>query len=84
MGQQKSRAGGDDEGDHDERQRMRQVIAVMILALGKSGEELGDMLAEINRENQDRAQLDHDGIHLPVSAREWHVHEFFRQAQVSC
>src|SRR5208283_3416286 len=61
---------------------MGQVVAVFLLALGKGREELGDVLAEINGQNQDRAELDDDGIHLPVAALQRHVQQDFGNAEM--
>ena len=61
---------------------MRQEGAVFLLAFGKLREELGDVVAEIDGERQDCAQLDDDGIHLPVAARERHVQQGFGNAEM--
>ena len=66
LGQQKRRNGGHDECD-SEAQRMREGRPVAALAAGKVERNSAMRRAEIHRQAEDRAQLDHDGIHLPVA-----------------
>src|SRR6266853_4505617 len=65
FGQQKSRACRTDKRNHHQRERMRERGAVLALAARKGGEEAGNARAEVDRQAEDRAQLDYDGIHLP-------------------
>ena len=39
-------------------------------------------LAKIDRQAQDRTQLNHDGVHLPVAVGEADVQQRFRNPQV--
>src|SRR5712672_3424928 len=54
---------------------MREGGAVATLAARECGEKLGDALAKIDGQNQNRAELDDDGIHFPVAAGEIDVQE---------
>ena len=68
---------------------MRERCAVAALAAGKSGEECCDAAAEIYGQAKNCAQLDDDGIHLPVAIVESQiggqardVQQRFREPQV--
>src|ERR1700728_4616770 len=52
------------------------------VAARKRGNESFDATPEINRQAQDRAELDDDGIHLPVTVGQADVQEQFGDAQV--
>ncbi len=56
--------------------------AVAVLAPGKGAQEADDAAQEEQQERQDRAQLDDDGVHLPVGVVEGDIHERFGNAQV--
>ena len=45
-------------------------IAVAALAVGKSGEEFPNAWPKVNRQAENRAKLDDDGVHLPIAAAE--------------
>src|SRR5438270_12436373 len=55
---------------------------VAALAARKGGEEFGDTLAKIDGQNQNGAELDDDGVHLPVPAGEIDVQQRFGETQV--
>ena len=57
---------------------------VAILAMRKCAQEFRDSLAKINGEAQDCAQLDDDGVHLPIAIAEVDVKQRFGYAQVRC
>ena len=56
--------------------------SVATFTTGKRGEELGDALAKIDRKAQDGAQLNNDGVHLPVAAAEADVKQRLADAQM--
>src|SRR3954471_8380001 len=56
--------------------------AVAALALREGGEKFSDAPAEINGQNEDRAELDDDGVHLPVAAGEINMKERFAEPEV--
>src|SRR5437660_3779976 len=62
---------------------MGKCSAIAILALRKCAQKFRDSGAKINWQTQDRAQLDHDGVHLPVAIRQAHVKQRFGNPQVS-
>ena len=61
---------------------MRERGAVLALAARKRGDKPGNARAEIYRQAEDCAQLDHDGIHLPERIVEMDVQQRFCNAQV--
>ena len=63
--QQKCRDGRDDEGEEREAERMGEHVAVAAFALGKSAEKFRDARAKVERDGEDRPELDDDGIHFP-------------------
>ena len=68
-----------DEGDDGQRERMGEHGAVAALALRKIAQELDNARPEINRQAEDRAQLDDDGEHLPVAVGQIDAAETLRQ-----
>ncbi len=73
---------GEDEGDGGERDGMSQPVAVAAFAPGKGAEELDDAAEEEQAQGQDGAQLDDDGVHLPVRIVQRNLHQSFGNAQV--
>src|ERR1700720_2829626 len=73
---------GDDEGDDNEAEWMREDGAVAAFAARKCGEKFRDALAEIDRQAKDRAELDDDRVHLPVVVAEIDVKQEFGDAQM--
>src|SRR6267142_4029516 len=63
---------------------MRKCSAVATLAARERREKLGDALAKIDGQNQNRAELDDDGVHLPVAAGEVDVEERLGKPEVRC
>ncbi len=51
-------------------------------ASGKGAQETADAAEEKKQEGQDCAELNDDGVHLPVGVVEGDVHESFSDAQV--
>src|SRR5258708_37269573 len=49
---------------------MSERCAVAVLALRERAQKLGDPRTKVNRQAQNRAQLNHDGVHLPVTIRQ--------------
>ncbi len=70
------------ERNDSQAQRMRQDRSVPALAFWKCRKKLCDTLTEINGQAQNRAQLDHDRVHLPVAAREINVQKRFADSQM--
>src|SRR5271167_2492391 len=81
--EQECRESGDDEGDDDEAEWMREDCAVAAFALRKCGKEFCNALAEIDWEAEDCAELDDDRIHLPVAVAEIDVEQGFGDAEMS-
>src|ERR1700739_1471259 len=73
---------GDDEGDDNEAGWMREDGAVAAFTARKCGEKFRDALAEIDRQTEDRAELDDDCVHLPVAVAEIDVGKEFGDAQM--
>ena len=67
LGQKKRGNRGDHKGNRSQAERMSENRAVAILALRKSGKKLGDAAAKIDRQAQNGAQLNDDGVHLPIA-----------------
>ena|SRR5689334_20294511 len=63
---------------------MRPHGSVATFTTRKRGEKLGDALAKIDWKAQDGAQLNHDGVHLPVATAETDVKKRLANSQVSC
>jgi hypothetical protein len=61
---------------------MREPVAAAVVALGKRAEEVDDAGKEQDDERDDGAELDDDGVHLPVGIVEGNPHERFGYAQV--
>src|SRR6267378_665132 len=72
----------DHESDDREAQRMRRESPVAALASRKCGQKFRDALAEINGQNGDRAQLDRNRVHFPITAIQAHIHQRFSNAQM--
>ena len=61
---------------------MGEPVAVAVFAPGEGTEKADNPAQEEQQERQNRAQLDDDGVHLPVSVIEGDVHESFGDAQM--
>jgi hypothetical protein len=61
---------------------VRQHRAIAPRPLRERGEEPQDPLPEIDRQRQDRAQLDDDGEHLPVAILQIDAQQRFGNAQM--
>src|SRR5258708_24412173 len=61
---------------------MRERRSVTALAAGKRGEKRGDATAEIYWQAEDCAELNDDGIHLPVAVRQADVQQRLRKPEV--
>src|SRR5215813_2572905 len=81
--QKKSGDCGHEKGNQCKPERMRQGGAIAVFASWKCAEKLCEACAEINRQAQNRAELDDDGVHLPVAVAEVDVKQKFGDAQVS-
>ena len=68
LGEQKRGNCCNHKGDRNQAERMRQGSAVAALAPRKSGQKLGDALAEIDGKAENRSQLNHNRVHFPVAA----------------
>ena len=73
---------GNDKGDDRKTERMCQHSAVSAFALRKRAEKLPDSPSEVNGQTQNCAQLDDDGVHLPVSVAETDVEKPFSDTQM--
>jgi len=80
--EQECRESGDDEGDDDEAEWMREDGAVAAFALRKCGKEFRNALAEIDWKAKDCAELDDDCVHLPVAVAEVDVEQGFGDAKM--
>jgi hypothetical protein len=80
--QQQGGRRGEGEGDESEGDGMVEPGAVAVFAAGKGAHEAGDAPQEQKHEGQDGAQLNDDGVHLPVRVVERDLHERFSNAQV--
>src|SRR6267143_2615314 len=78
--QQERRNRCDHKSDGGEAQRMRQESPVAAFASWKCGQKFRDALAEINGQNGDRAQLDRNRVHFPITAIQAHIHQRFSNA----
>jgi len=56
--------------------------AVAVFSPGKSANEIDDAAEKQDAQRQNCAQLNHDGIHLPVGVIERNFHQRFGDAQV--
>ena len=56
--------------------------AISAFTVRKGREKFGNAAPEIDGQTQNRAQLDDDGIHLPIAVREADVQQRFREPQV--
>ena len=56
--------------------------AIPIFALRKSGEKFCDPVAEVHRQTQNGAQLNHDGVHLPIAVGQAEVENRLGDTQV--
>src|SRR3954468_24107905 len=61
---------------------MRQSRPVAIFAVGKGTQKLCNPRSEINWQAQNRAELDHDGVHLPISITQADVKQGLGNPQV--
>ena len=70
MSQQVSRTGGHDEGDASQSEGMVPQVVAAVRTLGKSLDEFLEAGAEVDGQAKNGAELDDDGVHLPVAAGE--------------
>ena len=61
---------------------MRQKIAIAAFAFWKRAEKFQDPIPKINRQCQDRAQLNHDRVHLPEAVVQIEIEERFNDSQM--
>src|SRR4051812_32640980 len=61
---------------------MRQCGAVAAFTPGKGRKEFRYAFAKVDRQAEDRAQLDHDRVHLPVAAAEVKSEDLFGDSQM--
>src|SRR5437868_6812445 len=62
---------------------MGKEIAVAALAFWKSREEFQDPVPKINRQGQDRAKLNDDGVHLPETIVQVQVKKRFDDTEMA-
>src|SRR6202035_662070 len=82
FGEQKRGNRSDYESDDGKAKRMRQCGAIAAFAARKRGEEVSDALAKVNGQNEYRAQLDNDGVHLPITAGKVDAQKRLGQAEM--
>jgi hypothetical protein len=70
------------ESDQRQAQRMVQDGALASFAPGKCGDKLRNARVEIHRQAKNGAQLNHDRIHLPVSAGKADMEQRFSDSQM--
>ena len=63
-------------------QGMSEGGSVSALTAGESGDEFCDAAPEVNRKAQNCAELDDDGIHLPIAVGQADVQQRFGQPQM--
>ncbi len=61
---------------------MRNDVTVTALALWERAEKVHDSVQKINRQRQDRAELDHDRVHFPKTVMQIEMEERFGDAQM--
>ena len=74
--------GGADKRNHHQCKRMRERGAVLAFTARKRRQEAGNPRTKINRQAENGAQLDHDGVHLPERIVEVDVQQRLGDAQV--
>ena len=74
---------GHDERDDGQAEGMRQKIAITALTSRICREEFQDPVPKINRQGQDRAELDHDRVHLPKAVVQIEIEERFDDAEMT-
>ena len=57
--------------------------AIATFAARKRGQKLEDSVPKINRQRQDRAELNHDRVHLPEAVVEIEAEHGFHDAKMS-
>ncbi len=82
LDQQQRRNCGADKGHHGQRERVGEDGTVTIFSLGKGAEKLQNPPGEQQHQGENGAQLDHDGVHLPVRAGQVDVEQRLHQPQV--
>src|SRR5262249_10139911 len=82
FGQQKGRNRGKEKCNENQREWMRECIAVSTFATRKCAEEFRDPVAEINWQTENGAELDHDGVHLPEAVGKIDAEEGFANPQM--
>jgi len=80
--QEKRRNRSDHEGDRGQAQRVSQSRPITILSLWKGAQKVCDPRTKVNRQAEDRAQLNHDRVHLPVSVAQADVKERLGNSQM--
>ena len=80
--QKKRRHGGEAECYEGERNGVGEPVAVAILPARKGAHEFDDAAQEKQGECKDCAELDDDGVHLPVGVVERNLHEGFSDSQM--
>ena len=73
---------GDDERDERETQRVREERAIAALSPRERRDERRDAPGKINRQGQNRAQLNHDRIHFPKAVVQIEVEKGFDDAEM--
>src|SRR5712691_10952860 len=82
LSQQERGNGSDHKRNRCQSEWMRQCSSVPIFAMRKGAQKFCNSRAKINRKAQDRSQLDHDRVHLPISISEIDVKQRFGNSQV--
>jgi hypothetical protein len=62
--------------------KLSKCFPITLVAFRKGSQELRDPFTKINRQAKNRAQLNHDRIHLPVAARQAYVEKGFGNPQM--
>src|SRR5579864_576600 len=79
---QKRGPGSDHECDQDKRERVVHCGLVAALAMRKTTYEFVDARTEVDGKAQDRAKLDYDRVHLPISVAKVYAEKALGDAQV--
>jgi hypothetical protein len=74
--------GGDDEGYQRQTQGMRKNRSISAFSSWKRRKEPRDGCPEIDRQRQDRSELNHDGVHLPKAVVQIDLEQRFGDPQM--
>ena len=62
---------------------MGKEVAVSAFSAWKGGKKFQDPIPKINRQRQDRSQLNHNRVHLPIGVMQIEMQQCFNDPQMS-